>query len=228
MLKVKVFRWRRFKIRSIVTWCRSVCTMIGIRELVHTTPEDVFNSLCRDTLMEECVRAMQQSLREAVPVKKRVKSVYNQRNLGTIKERKKEKQEKEVSSGEAIMRILRMRCVPVPLMKRFFVHSGAADRIHKNSLRSSLTSCKPCERSKSDLKLFSGRGSHSVFDKDRFHPFLRYPRMTDSSSLCHFLASYTQVFGPLRPIRRLNATGSVARCLGTLYLQLVIEYISLL
>ncbi|KAF8841859.1 hypothetical protein BDN67DRAFT_966570 [Paxillus ammoniavirescens] len=62
-----------------------------------------------DTLMEECVRAMQQSLREAVPVKKRVKSVYNQRNLGTIKERKKEKQEKEVSSGEVIMRILRMR-----------------------------------------------------------------------------------------------------------------------
>lgn len=59
--------------------------------------------------MEECVRAMQQSLREAVPVKKRVKSVYNQRNLGTIKERKKEKQEKEVSSGETIMRILRMR-----------------------------------------------------------------------------------------------------------------------
>lgn len=65
---------------------------------------------CRDTLMEECVRAMQQSLREAVPVKKRVKSVYNQRNLGTIKERKKvKKEEKEVSSGETILRILRMR-----------------------------------------------------------------------------------------------------------------------
>ncbi|KAH7927207.1 hypothetical protein BV22DRAFT_1085505 [Leucogyrophana mollusca] len=63
-----------------------------------------------DDLMEECVRAMQSSLREAVPVKKRVKSVYNQRNLGTIKERKKEKkQEKEVSNGEVIMRILRMR-----------------------------------------------------------------------------------------------------------------------
>ncbi|KAG2363618.1 hypothetical protein BDR07DRAFT_1375660 [Suillus spraguei] len=56
-----------------------------------------------DTLMEECVR-------EAVPVKKRVKSVYNQRNLGTIKERKKvKKEEKEVSNGETIMRILRMR-----------------------------------------------------------------------------------------------------------------------
>jgi len=65
-----------------------------------------------DTLMEECVRAMQQSLRETVPVKKRVKSVYNQRNLGTIKERKKEKnQEKETSSGEIILRILRMRSV---------------------------------------------------------------------------------------------------------------------
>ena len=63
-----------------------------------------------DALMEECVRMMQQSLREAVPVKKRVKSVYNQRNLGTIKERKKEKkQEKEISNGETIMRILRMR-----------------------------------------------------------------------------------------------------------------------
>jgi len=60
--------------------------------------------------MEECVHAMQQSLREAVPVKKRVKSVYNQRNLGTIKERKKvKKEEEEVSSGETILRILRMR-----------------------------------------------------------------------------------------------------------------------
>ncbi|KAI6037993.1 hypothetical protein EDC04DRAFT_2699211 [Pisolithus marmoratus] len=63
-----------------------------------------------DTLMEECVRAMQQSLREAVPVKKRVKTVYNQRNLGTIKERRREKkQEKEATSGEVILRILRMR-----------------------------------------------------------------------------------------------------------------------
>jgi hypothetical protein len=43
-------------------------------------------------------------------MKKRAKSVYQQRNLGTIKERKKEKRdEKEVSNGETIMRILRMR-----------------------------------------------------------------------------------------------------------------------
>jgi hypothetical protein len=62
--------------------------------------------------MEECVRMMQQSMRASPSIKKRAKSVYNQRNLGTIKERKKEKKEqKEVSNGETIMRILRMRYV---------------------------------------------------------------------------------------------------------------------
>jgi len=53
---------------------------------------------------------MQQSMRASPSIKKRAKSVYNQRNLGTIKERKKEKKEqKEVSNGETIVRILRMR-----------------------------------------------------------------------------------------------------------------------
>ena len=64
--------------------------------------------------MEECVRMMQHSLRAAPSIKKRAKSVYQQRNLGTIKNRKKEKQqekEKDVSNGETILRILRMRCV---------------------------------------------------------------------------------------------------------------------
>lgn len=62
--------------------------------------------------MEECVRMMQQSLRASPSVKKRAKSVYAQRNLGTIKDRKREKQqEKEVSNGETILRILRMRYV---------------------------------------------------------------------------------------------------------------------
>lgn len=56
---------------------------------------------------------MQQTLRASPAVKKRAKSVYQQRNLGTIKKRKKEKQEeKEVNNGETILRILRMRCVP--------------------------------------------------------------------------------------------------------------------
>lgn len=55
---------------------------------------------------------MQQSLRAQPSIKKRAKSVYHQRNLGTIKERKKEKKkEKEVSNGETVMRILRMRYV---------------------------------------------------------------------------------------------------------------------
>jgi len=63
-----------------------------------------------DMLMEECVRAMQQRLRAAPSIKKRAKSVYSQRNLGTIKDRKREKkEEKEVGGGETIMRILRMR-----------------------------------------------------------------------------------------------------------------------
>ncbi|KAF7420843.1 hypothetical protein PC9H_011361 [Pleurotus ostreatus] len=63
-----------------------------------------------DALMEECVRMMQQSLRTLPSMKKRAKSVYQQRNLGTIKQRKKVKQEeKEVGNGETIMRILRMR-----------------------------------------------------------------------------------------------------------------------
>ncbi|KAF9481580.1 cytoplasm protein [Pholiota conissans] len=63
-----------------------------------------------DALMEECVRMMQQSLRAAPSIKKRAKSVYTQRNLGTIKERKKEKkQETESASEQIIMRILRMR-----------------------------------------------------------------------------------------------------------------------
>ncbi|TFK48247.1 hypothetical protein OE88DRAFT_562689 [Heliocybe sulcata] len=63
-----------------------------------------------DALMEECVRMMQQSLRASPSVKKRAKSVYSQRNLGTIRDRKREKrEEKEVTNGETIMRILRMR-----------------------------------------------------------------------------------------------------------------------
>lgn len=71
--------------------------------------------------MEECVRMMQHSLRAAPSIKKRAKSVYQQRNLGTIKNRKKEKKqekEKDVSNGETILRILRMRCV-----SRVFLHS---------------------------------------------------------------------------------------------------------
>jgi hypothetical protein len=69
---------------------------------------DVFGN--RDALMEECVRLMQNMLR-STPANKRAKSVYQSKNLGTIKDRKKQKQEttKEDSNGEIILRILRMR-----------------------------------------------------------------------------------------------------------------------
>jgi hypothetical protein len=100
--------------KNIVTLYRYDFTTIGTRELVFNISLMVFVEsphLYRDALMEECVRMMQQSMRASPPIKKRAKSVYNQRNLGTIKERKKEKKEqKELSDGETIMRILRMRC----------------------------------------------------------------------------------------------------------------------
>lgn len=60
--------------------------------------------------MEECVRLTQQKLRGAPTVKKRAKTVYSQRNLGTIRERKKEKkQDSQQGNGDMILRILRMR-----------------------------------------------------------------------------------------------------------------------
>ena len=60
--------------------------------------------------MEECVRVMQQNLHGAPTIKKQAKSVYSQRNLGTIKDRKREKRkQQESSSGETILRVLRMR-----------------------------------------------------------------------------------------------------------------------
>ncbi|KAG8852602.1 hypothetical protein FRB96_008601 [Tulasnella sp. 330] len=63
-----------------------------------------------DDLMEECVRLLQHTLKEEPTVKKRAKSVYSQRNLGTIKERKRvKKQETQQGNSEMILRILRMR-----------------------------------------------------------------------------------------------------------------------
>ena len=110
-------RLNLFRIRGTVMCCRYGFTMIGIREslfcALHFYFIDHANSY-RDELMEECVKLMQQSLgANSTFVKKRAKSVYSQRNLGTIRERKKErKQEKEVAgSEEIILRILRMRYV---------------------------------------------------------------------------------------------------------------------
>ncbi|KAG9029922.1 hypothetical protein FRB95_004718 [Tulasnella sp. JGI-2019a] len=63
-----------------------------------------------DDLMEECVRLLQHVLRGEPTMKKRAKSVYSQRNLGTIKERKRvKKQEAQQGNSDMILRILRMR-----------------------------------------------------------------------------------------------------------------------
>lgn len=71
---------------------------------------------------------MQQHLRSAPSIKKQ-KSVYSQRSLGTIKDRKREKvKEKEVSNGDTIMRILRMRFVFLGP----FVHAEADVRIDQS------------------------------------------------------------------------------------------------
>jgi len=64
---------------------------------------------------------MQQTFRDAPSIRKRAKSVYTQRNLGTIKERKKEKREAmetRSTSEQTIMRILRMR----PRTQDFIAH----------------------------------------------------------------------------------------------------------
>lgn len=83
---------------------------------------------------------MQQSLRSAPSTKKRAKSVYSQRNLGTIKERKKEKQqETEVTSEQTIMRILRMRYVMNVVLRGFDVNLL---RLVPGRLNSLLSSCR--------------------------------------------------------------------------------------
>jgi hypothetical protein len=90
-------------IRLYYDWHRYSAVVSEVPPLAHG---------CRfsDALMEECVRMMQQQLRAAPTLRKKAKSVYSQRSLGTIKDRKREKkEEKDVSSGEVIMRILRMR-----------------------------------------------------------------------------------------------------------------------
>jgi hypothetical protein len=104
------------RIKSTATSSLFGCTMTGTRTFFTVYHGIRLTVFTRDMLMEECVRMMQQTLRASPSIKKRAKSVYSQRNLGTIKDRKREKkEEKEVGSGETIMRILRMRCVCLPL-----------------------------------------------------------------------------------------------------------------
>jgi len=119
------YHWRHCRIRNTVTSSPSGCTTTGTRASLSSLSSDILlteNSLVnRDALMEEYVRLMQNMLRSTSTIKKRAKSVYQSKNLGTIKNRKKEKQQttKEDSNGEIILRILRMRYLSWALGLKF-------------------------------------------------------------------------------------------------------------
>jgi hypothetical protein len=70
---------------------------------------------------------MQQRLRAAPTTKKRAKTVYAQKNLGTIKDKKRqrrqEKEKEETNGSEVIMRILRMRYVPISELRSRVPHN---------------------------------------------------------------------------------------------------------
>lgn len=125
--------------------------------------------------MEECVRMMQQSLSSAPTMKKRAKSVYAQRNLGTIKERKKEKrQEKEITSEETIMRILRMRYDPTHLDQRpaLTIASSPLDRELRSSSHSNYKSSLPCKLNRNNAPKILNSGDwrdHQTDRRARYH-----------------------------------------------------------
>lgn len=103
--------------------------------------------------MEECVRMMQLTLRSAPTIKKRAKSVYQQRNLGTIRERKKEKKkEAETGSEETILRILRMRFVVIPSFPTLVLDSHAPCRPHTKDFISQQMSIMTQMRKEQELR----------------------------------------------------------------------------
>jgi hypothetical protein len=115
------------------------------------------------------VRLMQHTLREAPTMKKRAKSVYQTKNLGTIKDRKKKKLEsnKEGSNGETILRILRMRFV-APLASFISNVHEILGLEHPTSSRNNLrpsTTCRLNRKRKNERKnrgKCRGRGTTAV------------------------------------------------------------------
>ena len=134
---------------------------------------------------------MQQSLRAAPSMKKRAKSVYNQRNLGTIKERKKEKkQEAESASEQIIMRILRMRCVRFFFFAPYFCVELSTDGAdappgpgRRSSSRSSCRSWPRCRRNTSSMRArWRSASSSASRTATPSRPFPRSPRIDPASS----------------------------------------------
>jgi hypothetical protein len=96
---------------------------------------------------------MQQTLRASPSIKKRAKSVKSQRNLGTIKDRKREKkEEKEASGGETILRILRMRYVlstkSPPLIMSSSLTPTSKGLIRRTTSHSNCRSWRRCRRNR--------------------------------------------------------------------------------
>lgn len=95
--------------------------------------------------MEECVRMMQQHLHAAPTTKKRAKTVYAQKNLGTIRDKKrqrrKEKEKEETNGSEVIMRILRMRYGFIPEWGSRSAQTLTQGRVLPTSW---LSKCKSC------------------------------------------------------------------------------------
>lgn len=146
---------------------RSDCIMTGTREWIYLT----FNSTglmtdCRDALMEECVRMMQQNLRQAPTMKKRAKSVYQQRNLGTIRERKKEKKEEpEPTSEQTIMRILRMRYFEAQSLISHLLTQSLSDQERKILLPSRYKYQSQCKRNRNSERERQKKGRRNVLHR---------------------------------------------------------------
>lgn len=107
-----VFKWLRF----LLNFFHAEGEGMGMEELQNAKYREIMSLRLyydwhTDQLMEEAVRMMQSQLRAAPTIKKRAKSVYSQRSLGTIKKRKTEKKrDKQVdNSAEPILKVLRMR-----------------------------------------------------------------------------------------------------------------------
>jgi hypothetical protein len=157
---------RTYKTRNTGTSSQFDYTTTGTRASLFCDtgiyPRLIGSVFGRDMLMEECVRAMQQRLRMAPSIKKRAKSVYSQRNLGTIKNRKREKkEEKEVGGGETIMRILRMRFVFSTQTSGFssFTYTDARpDRIHPTSSRNNCRSWRRCRPNRNSASVSNRSG----------------------------------------------------------------------
>jgi hypothetical protein len=95
----------------------------------------------KDMLMKKCVRVMQLTLRAAPSIKKRVKSIYSQRNLGIIKDRKREKEEDSPNAVRFLYSTLGVsRPEPTPMPPS----SAPPDRIRSSSSRNNCTCWRRC------------------------------------------------------------------------------------